>query len=131
MKYIYCNPQVFQIAKPEAVSKVLFDEHFLPYCIAGYSDKAYKQLNEADEELYKEEGAWWRELNRTNVALDEEIGAYGIGYKPRVMRKVGLLTYICDQYNASSERNVAAFIGEFAHYEMKNGIEFFNSIDKI
>lgn len=131
MKYIYCNPQVFQIVKPEIVSKVLFDEFFLPYCVAGYSDKAYKELNEVDEKRYEEEGAWWRGLNRTNVGLDEEKGMYGIGYKPKVMRKVGLLTYICDQYNASTEKNVAAFIGEFSAYECKNGIEFFNSIDKL
>lgn len=130
MKYIYCNPQVFQIVKPEKISKVIFDDYFLPYCIAGYDEKSYKNLLVfCTEERAKEEGAWWRLVGRTNIGLDETYDEKG--YKPRKMREIGLLTYTCDNYGASTEKNVAAFIGEYAEHEAKNPIEFWNSLTKL
>jgi len=130
MKYIYCNPQTFQIVKPKEVSKILFDKFFLPYCIAGYSENDYKKLCEIeDENIWKEEGAWWRGVNLTNRGLDETYD--NKGYRPRIMRKLGLLNYTCDNYGASTEKNVAAFIGEYAAYESKNPIDFWNSLTKL
>ncbi len=129
MTYIYCNPQTLHLVKPQEVSKVLFDDYFFPYCIALYDPVSYKKLLDLDEKVFEGVGAWWRSVGRTNMGLDETYDEEG--YKPRIMRKVGLLSYTCDNYGASTERNVAAFIGEYAAYEGKTPIEFFNSIQKL
>lgn len=135
MGHIYCNVAAIELAgnhgiNPITISKVLW-LHTASHCIAEYSDKDFKLLDQIAEKEYEDADAWWREVNRANFGLDEEEGMYGTGYKPRIARKVGLLLYICDQFQASTEKNVAAMIGELAHHEAKDPIEFFNSFTKL
>ena len=51
-------------------------------------------------------------------------------YQPRIMRKVWLHKYIYDVYWASQPRNVSACISQFAIWEWKTPIEFYNSLTK-
>jgi len=123
--YVLCDTNLFYLMKPLEVSKVILDDNYNDYCVALFKKTELLKITEKDCE---DNNAWWREIGRANISIDNSSGLYGKGYKPRIMRKVGLLTYICDQYGLSQPRNVAAMIGEISFYEGKNPIEFFNSI---
>lgn len=136
MKYIYCNPQTLERAaqlkiKPAQFSKVLLDEYYVPYLVAGYDDESYTKLCAIAEEDWGGSDAFWRSCGGVNFGLDEQRGLYGTGYKPRVMRKVGFYSYICDQYQVSADRNVAAFILTLAQAEGKTPVEFWNSLSSL
>ncbi len=134
MKYIYCNVTTIELGSlfnvmPLEVSHVLWEERWHSYLVAGY--ESLKKLEEIPERELVRLDAWWREVGRANISIDDIDGLYGLGYKPRIARKVGLLLYICDQWGASTEKNVAAMIGEMANHEGKTPVELFNSFDKL
>jgi hypothetical protein len=109
---------------PKELSKVLWDEsnnYFGTHCVALYDEKEILKTIEDEGEF------WWREINRSSVSLDS-IEFNDKPYRPRIMRKIGLLEYLCDYCGVSTERNVAAVIGEMAHGEGLTPIQFFNSL---
>ena len=134
MVYIYCNIATLQVAshrgvKPIEVSKVLLTDTYLDYVVASF--ESLDELLAIEEGIWNGQSAWWREIGHSNINIEEEKGMYGTGYKPRIAREAGLLNYICDQYGASTEKNVAAILGDIAWYEGKNAIELFNSFNKL
>ena len=109
-------------------SHILFDKSnksYSTYLVAKYNEIA---LNDIPEEKYNKE--WWREVSRSNTCASC-IEFNSKPYRPRFMRKVGLLEYLCDYCGVSTERNVSAVIGELAYEEGKTPIEFFNSISHL
>src|ERR1051325_936955 len=118
-KYVYCNAEMLDTGtgvNPIDVSKILLDDLYLTHCVALFNEK---ELEKVTEEQCVKRGAFWRSVGRANISLEDNDGIYGNHYKPRIMRKVGLLTYLCDQYGVSQPRNIAALIGEIAAYESK------------
>jgi len=132
--YIWTNAQTVAmmsnyIVYPIKTSQVLLDQSnrsYGTYLIAEYDEAELKQV---PEECF-EGGMFWREIGRACVGMDE-LETYDKPYRPRVMRKMGLLEYLCDCCGVSTERNVSAVIGEIAHCEGKNPIDFFNSISHL
>ena len=115
---------------PKRYSQILFDTANRIYSNRLIAEFEYpKELNEIAEEKY-ENGLFWREVGRANTGMDEiEIGEKP--YRPRVMRKMGLLEYLCDYCGVSTERNVAAVLGEMAAHESIDPIVFFNSFKSL
>ena len=130
--YIWTNARTIRLIAdhqiyPKRYSQILFDTANRMYgtrMIAEY--ESIKELQTIAEELYTD-GCFWRQVGRASVGMDE-IESNDKPYRPRVMRKMGLLEYLCDYCGVSTERNVAAVVGEMAHHEGKNPIDFFNSI---
>ncbi len=130
--YVYCDVQAVELlanygVKPIAVSKILWSDFWNTHMIASYP--SFEPLEKIPDKRWTQ--GWWRSVGRANISVDDEEGFYGKGYKPKIARKVGLLTYICDQYGASTEKNVAAVIGELAHHEGKTPIDYFNTFSKL
>lgn len=130
--YIWCDPEILKICrwkkiKVIEISQCLLDDMFFPHLVAKVS---LQDIEKITEEECKSTSAWWRSVGEAWISEDQK-GMHGRGYKPRVMREVGLLKYICDQYSLSTERNVAAVIGTFAKWEGKDPIALFNSIKKL
>lgn len=111
---------------PKRFSQLLFDTANNSYdtrLVAEYDN--FVKLKSVPEKEYTG-GLFWREVGRANTSMDEI--EFGKPYRPRIMRKIGLLEYLCDYCGVSSERNVAAVIGEMSAYEHKDPISFLNSI---
>lgn len=135
MKYVYGNAQAVETSGdrriyPERVSHVLWDEFWNSHIVAEFSEENFKKLCAIDDKDW-DDAAWWREICGANFSIEEAKGLYGKGYKTKTARMVGLLLYICDQFGASTERNVAAVIGSMAAYEGKDPVKFFNTFYKL
>lgn len=111
---------------PKKFSQILFDtanRGYTAYLVAEYD---HDELKTVPEEKFQG-GMFWREIGRAVVGMDE-LEFNDKPYRPRVMRKIGLLEYLCDYCGVSTERNVSALIGEMSHFECKTPIEFFNTL---
>ena len=115
--YVYCNAANLTLVHPIEISKPLMNDYEVEF-VALYN---LDELNKLTEDEYRTAGAWWREIGSLNISIDQE-------YQPRVMRRTGLLTYICDTWGISTERHVACAIGSISGLEGKTPIEFFNSL---
>lgn len=76
------------------------------------------KISDREAEAYN---AFWREVTGTNVSLEP--------HEPHTMRREGILSYLCNRHGISTERNVAAAIGELTGIEgLASPIDLINSL---
>ena len=115
--YVYCNASCLELIHPLEVSKPILTSWNLSF-VALYN---LEDLQKIAEDIYEQHNAFWREVGSLNISIDED-------YQPRVMRKTGLLNWLCDVHGISVERNIAGAIGNLSRMEGRTPIEFINSL---
>lgn len=124
--YVYMNLQMLELAKsehvlPHAFSMFVYTGHSLT-CVAQFEEEELLKIG--DEEATAYDG-WWREVGQLNTSL-KNLGTKE--HRPKVMRELGILSYLCDEYGLSTEKNVACAIGSIAEEEGVTPIELFNTL---
>lgn len=124
--YVYMNLQMLELAKseyikPHSFSMFLYTGHSL-VCVAKFEES--ELLTIGDEEATAYDG-WWREVGQLNTSF-KNIGDKD--HRPLVMREIGILSYLCDEYGISTEKNIACAIGSIAYEEGITPIELFNTL---
>lgn len=120
--WVYLNKAMVELAKgervePHALSGFISTGHDL-MAVAQYDEADLESISDAECNTYD---AYWRGLNRLNISIEP--------HHPINMRKQGMLSYLCDNWGISTEKNVAAAIGELVVLEgHRTPVAFFNSL---
>lgn len=132
--WVYLNKNMLDLAKSEHVlphefSHFIWSGHELTG-VARFDVGALEGIGDLQANTYD---AWWREIDRLNTSFErlsqDNQGKGGKGHRPRVMRRTGLLSYLCDEYGLSTEKNIALAIGEITEEEgLANPLILFNSL---
>jgi len=130
---VYMNKSMLDLCRGEKVmphefSGFIHTGHDM-VCVALFDRDEIETIGDAVSNTYD---GYWREIGRLNTSFEDLSGGerrLGHPHRPRKMREVGILSYLCDEYGLSTEKNVAAAIGEIVNGEgLRDGIELFNSL---
>ena len=108
--WVYLNKSMLDLCRGEHVlphefSTLLYTGNEL-VLVAVFDAEELEKIGDSMANTYD---GWWREVGRLNVALEP--------YNPRIMRREGLLSYLCDHHGISTEKNVACAIGTLTDLE--------------
>lgn len=130
---VYLNKSMLDLCRGEKV----MPHEFSGFIHTGHDMVGIAVFDEAELETIGDAVAgtydgYWRGINRLNTSFEELSSGErraGHPHQPRKMREVGILSYLCDEYGISTEKNIAAAIGELVVEEgLKDAIELFNSL---
>lgn len=113
--WVYLNKNMLDLAKSQHISAYEFSYFFWSghelVGVACFDEGELQSIGDHETNVYD---AWWREIGRLNTSFH---GLGGKHHRPRVMRELGLLSYLCDEYGLSTEKNIALAIGELTEEE--------------
>ena len=113
--WVYLNKNMLDLAKSQKVIPYQFSYFiFSGHELVGVAEFELSELESIGDHETNAYDAWWREIGRLNTSF-ESLGEKP--HRPIVMRREGILSYLCDEYGLSTERNVACAIGEMMHEE--------------
>lgn len=110
---VLCDQSMTDLLPPLEKS-LLLDDRYGGYLVAVFDEA---QLLAIDETTVTDSNAWWRECGSCNTTIP---------WKPKVLRRMHLLDFLCDYHGISSERNVAVAINEVARNAGMTPIELVN-----
>ena len=117
--YVHCSVVLVGVLTPIEVSKIQINNWYTTV-IALYDKEKLERFSESKkwDEIEKINlDLWWRWCEGWAFIEQEK-------YQPRKLRKMWIYKYIW----LTVESNVAACISQFAYWEWKTPIEFFNSL---
>ena len=100
---VLCNDKMTELVPPTRATASFVDKYRCHYVVAEYADTA-ALLSVTDEQV-TDADAWWREVGLANIEIQ---------FDREAIRAQGVFDYLGGKYGISSERNVAAAIGEMA-----------------
>ncbi len=122
-EYFLCSKEIIDLMSPEEQSPYL-DRFGEDVCIAFLDfpklEEKYKLLEEEHPAKYF---GWCREITRANTYCGQFSLSEG--------KKRGLFNWIIEEIGASTEKNVAAIIGEICYELDITPIELFNKVEDI
>jgi len=120
--WVYLNKNMLDLAKsqkvePHEFSYLFYSGHEL-VGVACYDEDELNSIGDHETNVYD---AWWREVGRLNISLEP--------HTPATMRRDGILSYLCDRFGLSTEKNIALAIGDLTVIEgFESPIELINSL---
>jgi hypothetical protein len=120
--WVYLNKNMLDLAKSQKVIPYQFSYLFYSgHELVGVAEFETDELNSIGDHESNVYDAWWREIGKINISLEP--------HTPHIMREEGILSYLCDGYGLSTEKNVALAIGEITNIEgCANPLELINSL---
>lgn len=121
--FVYLNKNMLDLAKSQGVlplefSFFIWSGHELAG-VACFVDKELESIGDHETNTYD---AWWREIGLLNIDIAQE-------FSSGEMREVGILSYLCDYFGISTEKNVACAIGSITILEgQRSPIQFFDTL---
>lgn len=120
--WVYLNKSMLDLCRGERVIPHEFSMMIYtgnePVLVACFDKDQLLTIGDSMANTYD---GWYREISRLNTSFaslsENDKGEGGHPHQPRVMRREGLLSYLCDHYGISTERNVAAAIGTLTQEE--------------
>lgn len=128
MTYVLCSPSMMSIddLHPVHFSKIMRSGLWTAYMVVDFKE-SMKQIHKKTDKWFKDNDTFENIMDCFYYPI-ESSQLECENYRPRILRKVGLLQYFWDNEQLSKEQNFAFAIYNYAFFEGKNPIQFWDSV---